>query len=120
MNKINKPVELVYKAAITQRTGESWDDVPIILETATPTDNVTIPKLNPWRVSVYVPPPPPRPLGGAMRARSIPLAEVEEESDDDMGCGLFDGGNTPPPQAPPMTVHSAFVLSHADITTTIR
>jgi Domain of unknown function (DUF4139) len=55
MSKTNKPVELIYKAAIRQSTGESWDDVPITLETANPTENATVPTLDPWRVSVYTP-----------------------------------------------------------------
>ncbi|KAJ6553695.1 hypothetical protein DFH09DRAFT_1280758 [Mycena vulgaris] len=31
------PVKLIYKAAVRQKTGESWDDVPLQLETSTPT-----------------------------------------------------------------------------------
>ena len=126
MNKTHKPVELFYKASITQSTGESWDDVPIILETATPTDNVTIPKLDPWRVSVYAPPrppPPPRPMSGAMRARSVmPLTEeVEEDSDEDMGFGLFDDGPVAQPTpAARMAVNSALVVSQGNITATFR
>jgi uncharacterized protein (TIGR02231 family) len=117
MNKTNKPVELVYKASITQSTGESWDDVPIILETATPTDNVTVPKLDPWRVSVYAPPPPPPPAGMmALRA----AVEEKEESDDDMGFGLFDGGPTESPPAARMAVTSGLVVSQGNITATFR
>ena len=119
MNKINKPVELVYKASITQNTGESWDDVPIILETATPTDNVTVPELDPWRVSVYAPPPPrilPAPV--TMMARGG-VVEEQEESDEDMGFGLFDDGIEPAP-APVMAVTSALVVSQGNITATFR
>ena len=124
MNKTNKPVELVYKASITQCTGESWDDVPIILETATPTDNVTVPELDPWRVSVYAPPPPlPRPFPGRsapMRHRRV-LDEEQEESDEDMGFGLFDDGpSIPPAPAPVMAVASASVVSQGNITATFR
>ena len=122
MNKTHKPVELVYKASITQSTGESWDDVPIILETATPTDNVTIPKLDPWRVSVYAP-PPPRPTPGPMVASyaRAPLKEEEEHSDDDMGFGLFDDGPVAPSvPAARMAVNSALVVSQGNITATFR
>ena len=116
MNKSNKPVELVYKASITQSTGESWDDVPIILETATPTDNVTVPKLDPWRVSVYAP-PPPRPLPVMRRG----VVKEEEESDEDMGFGLFDDGPyIQPAPAPVMAVTSALVVSQGNITATFR
>ncbi|TDL26898.1 hypothetical protein BD410DRAFT_782988 [Rickenella mellea] len=51
------PVTLIYKAAITQSTGEAWEDVPLTLETATPTFGVSIPKLNPWHLSIYKPMP---------------------------------------------------------------
>ncbi|RDB30474.1 Protein F37C4.5 [Hypsizygus marmoreus] len=58
--KEDAPVTLIYKAAITQNTGESWEDVPLTLETATPTFGVSVPTLQPWTVS-YGPPPPPPP-----------------------------------------------------------
>ena len=123
MNKTHKPVELVYKASITQSTGESWDDVPIILETATPTSNVTVPKLDPWRVSVYAPPPPPRPTPGPMVASyaMAPMKEEDEQSDEDMGFGLFDDGPVAEPvQARRMVVNSAVVVSQGNITATFR
>ena len=117
MNKTNKPVELVYKAAITQSTGEPWDDVPIILETATPTDNVTVPRLDPWRVSVYTPPLPT--LAQARPAYQV--AEEQEESDEDMGFGLFDDGiPSQSAPAPKMAVTSALVVSQGNITATFR
>ncbi len=120
MNKTHKPVELVYKASITQSTGESWDDVPIILETATPTDNVTIPKLEPWRVSVYAP-PPPRPMLTSVATGYAMASEEKEESDEDMGFGLFDDGpfalSAP---APKMEVASALVVSQGNLTATFR
>ena len=122
MNKTNNPVELIYKASITQSTGESWDDVPIILETATPTDNVTIPKLDPWRVSVYAPPPPrpARPLVTAAYCMAA-VAEENEESDEDMGFGLFDDGPVgQSAPAPKMAVASALVVSQGNITATFR
>ncbi|KAF8073969.1 hypothetical protein FPV67DRAFT_1560259 [Lyophyllum atratum] len=40
-----KPATLIYKAGITQDTGESWDAVPLTLETASPTSGVDIPTL---------------------------------------------------------------------------
>ncbi|KXN91234.1 hypothetical protein AN958_01756 [Leucoagaricus sp. SymC.cos] len=35
-------LELIYQAKIGQNTGENWDDVPILLETNTPTLNVNL------------------------------------------------------------------------------
>ncbi|KAM6493926.1 protein of unknown function (DUF4139) domain containing protein [Amanita muscaria] len=55
MQASDTPITLVYKAAITQNTAEDWQDVPLTLETATPTFQVGIPKLCPWTLSVQRP-----------------------------------------------------------------
>ncbi|KAF6759168.1 hypothetical protein DFP72DRAFT_1031955 [Ephemerocybe angulata] len=52
MQSKEKPVNLIYKGALIQDTGEDWTDVPIILETAAPTFGVEIPQLDPWTISV--------------------------------------------------------------------
>ncbi|KAJ8522073.1 hypothetical protein ONZ45_g1288 [Pleurotus djamor] len=57
-----KPVSLIYKAAISQSTGEAWDNVKLCLETVTPTFGVGLPELPSCRLSVYQPPPPPPPV----------------------------------------------------------
>ncbi|KAG6915017.1 hypothetical protein DXG01_013899 [Tephrocybe rancida] len=60
-------VTLVYKAAITQNTGElleqlqDWRDIPLTLETATPTFGVGVPELDSWNLSIFKPAPPPPP-----------------------------------------------------------
>ena len=58
---------LVYEAAILQNTGEvcllvlrqfrrqSWENVSLTLETATPTFGLAIPELTPWWLSEYRP-----------------------------------------------------------------
>ncbi|KAJ7644805.1 hypothetical protein FB45DRAFT_898710 [Roridomyces roridus] len=48
MSTKENPVTVIYKAAVKQSTGESWDDVPLQLETSTPTFGLDIPKLPPW------------------------------------------------------------------------
>ncbi|KAF9465723.1 hypothetical protein BDZ94DRAFT_299259 [Collybia nuda] len=53
METKEKPVTLIYKAAITQTTGEDWSDVPLTLETATPTFGLGLPALQPWNLSIY-------------------------------------------------------------------
>jgi uncharacterized protein (TIGR02231 family) len=58
MNATETPVSVIYKAAISQDTGENWDNVPLTLETVTPTFGVGLPTLNPWKLSVYKPPVP--------------------------------------------------------------
>ncbi|KAK7050548.1 hypothetical protein R3P38DRAFT_2865776 [Favolaschia claudopus] len=52
MNAKEDPITLIYKAAITQNTGESWDDVPLTLETSTPTFGLDIPQLSPWNLDI--------------------------------------------------------------------
>ncbi|RXW11697.1 hypothetical protein EST38_g14159 [Candolleomyces aberdarensis] len=46
-----KAVSLVYKASIKQSSGEDWTDVPLTLETATPSFDKTLPNLNPWTIA---------------------------------------------------------------------
>lgn len=56
MQTKEKPITLIYKGAITQSTGEDWNDIPLTLETATPTFGVGVPSLIPWTLSIYRPP----------------------------------------------------------------
>ncbi|KAF9258866.1 hypothetical protein L218DRAFT_1004511 [Marasmius fiardii PR-910] len=51
----SNPVKLIYKAVITNSTRESWDNVPLTLETATPTFGVDLPSLEKWTLSVCQP-----------------------------------------------------------------
>ncbi|KAF9476194.1 hypothetical protein BDN70DRAFT_882734 [Pholiota conissans] len=52
MQSKEKPISLIYKASITQSTGEDWDDVPLTLETAAPTFGIGVPVLTPWTLSI--------------------------------------------------------------------
>ncbi|KAJ6459732.1 hypothetical protein C8R47DRAFT_1180717 [Mycena vitilis] len=56
------PVKLIYKAAVKQNTGESWDNVPLQLETSTPTFGLGVPTLYPWNVDIYRVPSQPHVL----------------------------------------------------------
>ncbi|KAF8057091.1 hypothetical protein FPV67DRAFT_1611316 [Lyophyllum atratum] len=60
MKAKEEQVMLIYKAAITQSTGEDWNDVSLTLETATPTFGVSVPTLDPWNLSISKPAPPIR------------------------------------------------------------
>ncbi|PBK99485.1 hypothetical protein ARMGADRAFT_1008012 [Armillaria gallica] len=83
------PVTLIYKANIKQATGESWEDIPLTLETITPTYGVGVPTLSPWTLSMYKPGPPPMQsmLFGASRS-AAPISRkksmMTSESDEDM------------------------------------
>ncbi|KAF8813462.1 hypothetical protein BYT27DRAFT_7158363 [Phlegmacium glaucopus] len=56
MQKPGAPVKVIYKATISQETGECWENVPITLETATPTLGLLLPTLEIWTLSHVVPP----------------------------------------------------------------
>ncbi|KAJ7038001.1 hypothetical protein C8F04DRAFT_388256 [Mycena alexandri] len=57
MDTKESPVTIMYKAAVQQNTGESWENVPLQLETATPTFGIDVPLLVPWNLDIYQPPP---------------------------------------------------------------
>ncbi|KAF8056073.1 hypothetical protein FPV67DRAFT_1678612 [Lyophyllum atratum] len=57
MEAKEEQVTLIYKAAITQSTGEDWGDVSMSLETATPTFGVIVPTPGPCNPPAYIPAP---------------------------------------------------------------
>jgi uncharacterized protein (TIGR02231 family) len=65
-------LQLVRRASIQQRTGESWDEVALSLSTARPGAGTAAPELQPMVIDYESdsPPPPPRPVGGAARSMS--------------------------------------------------
>jgi uncharacterized protein (TIGR02231 family) len=62
-------LQLVRRASIQQRSGESWDNVALALSTAQPAADTTAPMLNPVIVDYEsgAPPPQARPQGGQTR-----------------------------------------------------
>ena len=54
-------------AQISQRTGQDWDDVQILVSTARPALNQRVPDLQPWFIDSYVTPPMPAPLRAASK-----------------------------------------------------
>ncbi|KAF6752453.1 hypothetical protein DFP72DRAFT_904878, partial [Ephemerocybe angulata] len=110
------PVEIVYKAAIHQHTGEDWTDVPITLGTASPTFNLSLPQLDVWNLSIYKPrivevekSRKSRMQVFSAKKESVARrksSESIEESDNDMGFGLFDGDDAPAMQSTSTAVAS--------------
>jgi len=47
-----KTVNIAYYARLSQRTGENWEDVRIILSTATPSAGITPPQPEPWYLTL--------------------------------------------------------------------
>ncbi|MCK4762142.1 MAG: mucoidy inhibitor MuiA family protein [Candidatus Aminicenantes bacterium] len=55
-------MEINYLGQVTQRSGEDWDEVKLVLSTVPPAAGTTIPELEPWYVFPFIPPPPPPPM----------------------------------------------------------
>lgn len=49
------PIQLNYKANVSQRTGEDWNNVNLTLSTANPNQSGVMPQLNPWYLDFYNP-----------------------------------------------------------------
>ncbi|KAF4607892.1 hypothetical protein EYR40_000228 [Pleurotus pulmonarius] len=98
MHANEKPVVLLYKANITQSTGEAH--VPLTLETVSPTYGADIPTLPSWYLSVWTPPMPQ--LRMKMKKKAM---MVRMSSEDDMAVGMPPPGACPPL---PMSSRGAF------------
>jgi len=66
-------VEIRYRAAVYQQTGEDWDRVQLKLSTARPQEGADPPALEPWYVDFYVPRPaaPPAPASRAVAKQAL-------------------------------------------------
>jgi uncharacterized protein (TIGR02231 family) len=72
-------VTMTYLATVTQRTGESWEAVQLVLSTARPAQSLTLPELHPQVVAPPRPLPPPAPM--LRQAAAAPhLAKFAETS----------------------------------------
>lgn len=54
-DKINTPVNLLYKAEVHQNSGISWDKVNLSLSTGNPNEGAQLPVFHPWRLTFYEP-----------------------------------------------------------------
>lgn len=53
VEEMGKPVQLELYAIVSQSTDQSWDRIPVTISTATPTENLAIPVLTPWWLSLH-------------------------------------------------------------------
>ncbi|CUA74074.1 Protein F37C4,5 [Caenorhabditis elegans] [Rhizoctonia solani] len=106
---------LHYRASITQTTGENWPEVGLTLSTASPQLGSKVPTLSPWKIGFPAPPPPSaqaHPGARMYKSQSRFVEQYEpEESEDDMGFGLFDDEPAPAMAARTAHVATAGVLS---------
>lgn len=61
------PIQLNYKAAVTQSTGEDWKNVMLTLSTANPGQGGKKPEITPWYLRFYQ----PQPLNSNKRKRAL-------------------------------------------------
>jgi len=52
-----RELEMTYYGEITQKTGEDWNDVELVLSTAKPAIGAKSPELPPWYINIYEPAP---------------------------------------------------------------
>lgn len=52
---INKPIKLVYRANISQNSGEEWNNVKLLLSTGDPSNSVNKPSLRPYQIGYNIP-----------------------------------------------------------------
>ncbi|KAJ7119756.1 hypothetical protein C8R44DRAFT_672693 [Mycena epipterygia] len=85
MKTKENPVTLIYKAAVKQNTGESWDDVPLQLETSTPSFGLGLPKLSPWNLQLQQ--AQGSMIGDTFRGGVVPPAAPTDMARGKMGFG---------------------------------
>jgi uncharacterized protein (TIGR02231 family) len=84
-------LQLVRRASIQQRSGESWDDVALALSTTRPGAGTAAPELRPVTVDYEPDAPPPRPIqpaAGAPRSMARDTAEVDRVASESDGRRL--------------------------------
>lgn len=52
----DKPLKLIYKANVYQKTGYDWENIKLTVSTGNPTVNNNRPIMYPWYIDFYVPP----------------------------------------------------------------
>ncbi|KAL0565083.1 hypothetical protein V5O48_016947 [Marasmius crinis-equi] len=102
------PVKLIYKSIITNSTKEAWNDVPLTLETATPTFGVNLPRLDQWTLSAYR---PYYPMAKARKSMNVSLAPAKSRVQTEY---------VPTCSAPVMDYATTEVTSKGSISATFR
>lgn len=58
---VSRPMQVVYKANVTQQTGENWKDVDVVISSANPRESSRAPEMEVWRIDHFGTPPFERP-----------------------------------------------------------
>jgi uncharacterized protein (TIGR02231 family) len=67
-------LKVSYLAEITQRSGEDWPEVALVLSTARQGHHQALPELSPWYISRPQPPRPGLPRARGLSAAAMPMA----------------------------------------------
>jgi uncharacterized protein (TIGR02231 family) len=70
----NGHVELIYIGMVQQGTGERWENVELSLSTAQPALTARVPEIEPWYLSVPVPPPPMQPMAAQQAYSALQMS----------------------------------------------
>ncbi len=55
VNEVTKPLSVLMNANVYQRSGETWNNISLLLSTGNPIDNATPSELQPWMLGFYDP-----------------------------------------------------------------
>ncbi len=116
-SKLETPkLDLARRAAITQKTGEIWDNVALALSTARPASAASAPELQTQIVDYERPRPVPTAAPVAMRKER----SLEEKSDAALGGAVADmaepAAEAPPPPAAAEEVQSTLIVAPFEAT----
>ncbi len=68
-------IEFYLFSKVTQKSGEDWKNVKVLLSTSSPSLETSPPPLNPWILDIYV----PRPVPKGLMEEKLAMAPVREE-----------------------------------------
>ncbi|KAJ7456145.1 hypothetical protein FB451DRAFT_1143590 [Mycena latifolia] len=126
MSTKDDPIALHYRAAVIQNTGEPWDEVPLTLETSTPTFGTNVPRLSPWNLEIEHHPPVqmfmPQPSVPVIRQdyhrTSRPFRSRSRSRSHSPQYHVVPTMTAAPP--PPMEFRGTYVASNNNISTSFR
>jgi uncharacterized protein (TIGR02231 family) len=112
-----------YLAEITQRTGEDWPEVTLVLSTTRQGLRQTLPELSPWYISRPQPPAPPV-VRGRAKAGSVPMSAAAAPPGEFLGAdeptrGVAFAAAMPSPEAKVLTAEPAQSESGAGLVYTV-
>ena len=96
IDKINEPIQMLYKAQVRQNTGFDWKNVKLSLTSGQANQNTIAPELNTWFVDYINKPVSMRNKANATMALEMASMEttVQEDFDDETTSGRLAGYST--------------------------